>query len=251
MEWVNRGGSDDSGGGSMRVLTTLVIISFLLLLYIEEFISTSSGYLNLIQGFNLAIISSFIFYIFNIFLPNRKEKKIILPYIGRLVLQIISNNKSMIDAIMNEPFSNSNRIVLPNKIELKKALSKINPLELQPYLYKNKNWVYLFTNRKESTVNLINQILIPSRHVDTELLRILTDILTSPFYNDKCGFNIERKDIKELSCYLSVFYSHFQLLDRLNSYYIKHLEKVTYSELPFIEREWYKKERKKERITIL
>jgi hypothetical protein len=229
----------------MRILTSIAFISFIVMVCVEELTDTTQGYLNLIQGLNLAIISSYIFYIFNVYLPSRKEKKIILPYIGRMVLQIIVNNKSMVDAIMNEPFNNSSRILLPNKIELKKALSRINPLELQPHLYKNKNWVYLFTNRKESTLKLINQILIPSRHIDTELLRILTDIITSPFYNEKFGFNTERKDIIELSCYLTVFYKHFELLVKLNSYYIKHLEKETYSELPYIANKAYKKDKMK------
>lgn len=182
---------------------------------------------NLIEGFSKAFIASYIFYTINIYLREKREKKFILPLIANNVLLLIVNNHSIINCLKND--FKLNLDYFPDDNEFKELLGKVNPRTNSPFYYKDKTWLFLFQNRQKSTQSGISKIFASGKHLDEELRTILLQMQSSLYLQENYAFNSDDFEDKDLSKYHYVFYTYFQLVKRLKSYYDKNLK--TYYEM--------------------
>ncbi len=113
----------------------------------------------------------------------------------------------------------------PTLDELKVSLSKINPKNKLPLFYKNENWIYLFKIRQKSTIQTIERILLAGKHIDEELRSILLNMYSSLYLKEEYAFNSDDFEEEDLSKYSRVIKTHFDLIEKLNSYYNKNLKK--------------------------
>ncbi|MGE0635901.1 MAG: hypothetical protein AB7G44_06880 [Bacteroidia bacterium] len=178
----------------------------------------------------LSYLGAYIFYFLNIFIIEKRERKTILPFIARNVMLIIVNNHSIINCLKKDQKLSID--FFPNKNDYKELLKKINPKDNLPFYYKDKNWVYLFKNRQESTRDLINRILLSGKHVDEELRRILLEINYSLYLKEDYAFNSEDFDKMNLEDYHLVFSSYFDLIKELKNHYDKNLKTYYLLTLP-------------------
>ena len=169
-------------------------------------------------------LGSYIFYMLNIYLVERQEKKSILPFIAGKVIGIVVNNHSIINCLKNNP--KVDLTYYPTKYEFKNLLQNVNPHNKSPLYYKNESWIYLFKNRQKSTKNAINVIFQSgSKHIDEELRRILLEIDNSLYLKEEYAFNSDDFQYSSLEKYDLVFFKYFELILKLNTYYNKHLKK--------------------------
>jgi phage terminase large subunit len=146
-----------------------------------------------------------------------------LPFVARNVIGIIVNNYSIINCINGNMKMTLSEY--PTLDELKVSLSKINPKNKLPLFYKNENWIYLFKIRQKSTIQTIERILLAGKHIDEELRSILLNMYSSLYLKEEYAFNSDDFEEEDLSKYSRVIKTHFDLIEKLNSYYNKNLKK--------------------------
>lgn len=202
---------------SIVCISLLIWINFIDFKFIALFRGTASKIEYFIETISLSYLASYIFFILNIYLVERKERKNILPYISRYVLLIIVNNYSIIECLKNERKTFGS---IPTLEEFKFLLRNINLEEKIPFYYKNENFIFLLKNRKESTLETINKIFLSGKYIDAKLYRLLLEINNSLYFNDLQ--NLEKIKLEE---YSRVFYNFFLLINELKIYYDNNLKK--------------------------
>lgn len=203
-------------------LGLVVWINFIEFKLPEIILGKGGKFENLVEGFSKAFIASYIFYTINIYLRERREKKFILPLIANNVILIIVNNHSIINCLKN-----NSKLALdyfPDQNEFKDLLIKVNPRTSIPFYYKDKTWIFLFQNRQKSTLSGISKIFASGKHLDEELRTILLQMQSSLYLQDNYAYNSDEFEDKDLSKYYYVFFTYFQLIKRLKSYYDKNLK---------------------------
>ncbi|RTY85832.1 hypothetical protein [Flavobacterium sp. GT3R68] len=214
----------------IKGLTIIAIISFGIVYWINfidfKFAGMISGKAekieSLIENLCMSYLAGYMFYFLNIYLVERREKKLILPFVSRNVINLIVNNYSIICCLRNNQkidFDN-----FPSKSEFNVLLEKVNPKDKIPFYYKNENWIFLFNKRQDSTLNYINRIFLSGKHIDEELRKILLEMQFSQYLQDNYAFNSDELKDKNLSTYSLIFYNHFQLIKELHTYYEKNLK---------------------------
>jgi uncharacterized membrane protein len=121
---------------------------------------------SIIENLCMSFIAGYMFYVLNVYLVERRERKYILPFMVRNVINLIVNNYSVICCLRENQKMD---FKFPAKEELNKTLLLINPREKIPFYYKDKDWIYLFKNRQSSTLDYINRIFLSGKYVDEEL----------------------------------------------------------------------------------
>lgn len=176
----------------------------------------------LIEGFCLSYISAYFFYFVNIYLIERREKKFILPFVAKNTFSIIINNHSIINCLKQDSLLSLD--YFPDKEEFRNLLIRVNPKEKIPFYYKNENWIYLFRNRQESTLGIIEKIFLSGKYIDEHLRRILLEMQTSLYLKHHYAFNSDEFDDINLLKYQTVFVKYFELVEDLKKYYDKKLK---------------------------
>lgn len=197
-------------------------INFMSFKFDELIIGKAEKFESLIENLCMSYLAGYIFYFLNIYLVERKEKQLILPFVSRNVINLIVNNYSIICCLRNNQKMDFDNF--PSKKEFNELLEKVNPKNKVPFYYKNENWIYLFKKRQDSTLNQINRIFLSGKHIDEELRKILLEIQFSLYLQDNYAFNSHDFKDENLSKYSLVFYNYFQLIKDLNNYYVKNLK---------------------------
>jgi hypothetical protein len=213
----------------IKGLSIIAILSLLIVIWInfiefkfEELIPDKGAkFESLIENLCMSFIAGYMFYALNVYLVERRERKYILPFIARNVINLIVNNYSIICCIRKNQKMDFN---FPSKEELNKTLLLINPTEKIPFYYKDKDWLYLFKNRQSSTLDYINRIFLSGKYVDEELRKILLEMQFSLYLKDDYGLNSNEFKEENLSKYSLVIFNHFELLNELYKYYEQNLK---------------------------
>tara|TARA_B110001469_G_C9629287_1_gene314556 strand:+ start:1299 stop:2060 length:762 start_codon:yes stop_codon:yes gene_type:complete len=185
----------------------------------------------LIYTLCISYIASYIFYFLNVYLKEKRERDSILPLIANNVISIIVNNQSIIKALKKLPI-NSSLNDIPSLEEFKELLKKVDPNQKAPMFYKDKTWIYLFQNRRESTLKTIEKIFISGEHVDTKLRAILLQIQSSLYLKEDYAFNSYSYKKETLDDYSLVFHKYFLLIQELRDFYDKNLKSYYEKSLP-------------------
>jgi hypothetical protein len=185
----------------------------------------------LIYTLCISYLASYIFYFLNVYLKEKRERKSIFPLIASNLISIIVNNQSIINALKQQPI-NSSLKDLPTREEFKKMLERVDPRQNAPMFYKDKPWIYLFRNRRESTLKTIDKIFASGKHVDDELRVILLRMQSSLYLREDYAFNQDSYDKDSLADFSLVFYNYFGLIQELRSFYEKNLKKYYEQSLP-------------------
>ena len=185
---------------------------------------------NLSEAFCRSFIAAYIFYFLNVYLREKREKKFILPLVAGNVINIIANNHSIIKCLKND--MSLSLKYFPNETEFKELLLKINPTETTTMFSKNRNWLYLFENRRKSTLAGISKIFSSGRHIDDELRKILLQMQSSLYLKEDFAFNSDTFEDKDLAKYYNVFFKYFELIEELLNYYNKNLKTYYESTAP-------------------
>ncbi len=151
--------------------------------------------------------------------------------IANNVISIIVNNQSIIKALKNLPI-NSSLKDSPSQTEFKELLKVVNPKDNAPMFFKDKSWIYLFQNRRKSTLKTIDKVFSSGKHVDDNLRLILLKMQSSLYLKEDYAFNSDDYDKQSLETYNLVFYKYFTLIQELNDFYKKNLKKHYERSLP-------------------
>lgn len=169
-------------------LVVILIIDFSSFKIPELVEGTATRSESLIYTLCISYIASYIFYFLNVYLKEKKERDSILPLIANDVILILVNNQSIIKALKQQPI-NSSLNDNPTQEEFKELLKKVDPNENAPMFYKDKSWIYLFQNRRQSTLKKIEKIFISGKHVDVHLRVILLQMQSSLYLKEDYAFN--------------------------------------------------------------
>jgi hypothetical protein len=210
----------------------LIWINFIDFKFEEIIKGTAAKSEYLIETISLSYLAAYIFYVLNIYLVERRERKSILPFVAKKVIGIIVNNHSIINCITEPSKINKNLDYYPTQDDYKQKLKLINPKENVPLFFKTKSWIFLFKNRQESTQNSIDRIWLSGKHIDEELRRILLEISCSLYFKENYAFNSEDFEDENLEKYHLVFFKYFQLIQQLKNYYDKNLKEYYLQTLP-------------------
>lgn len=212
-------------------LVVILIIDFSSFKIPELVEGTATRAESLIYTLCISYIASYIFYFLNVYLKEKKERDSILPLIANDVILILVNNQSIIKALKQQPI-NSSLNDTPTQEEFKELLKKVDPNENAPMFYKDKSWIYLFQNRRQSTLKKIEKIFISGKHVDVHLRVILLQMQSSLYLKEDYAFNSSSFKKKSLADYSLVFYKYFRLIQELRKFYNKNLKKYYERSLP-------------------
>lgn len=214
----------------IKGLTIIAIISLGIVYWInfmdfkleELIVGKGEKFESLIENLCISYLAGYVFYFLNIYLVERKEKQLILPFVSRNVTNLIVNNYSIICCLrINQKIDFND---FPSKSEFNDLLKKVNLHDKVPFYYKNKNWIFLLKKRQGATLSQINRIFLSGKHIDEELRKILLEMQCSLYLQDNYAFNADDFKDENLSKYSLVFYNHFKLIEELNTYYEKNLK---------------------------
>lgn len=192
---------------------------------------TGTKFETLIYTLSISYLASYIFYFLNVYLKEKKERKSIFPLIANNVISILVNNQSIINALKQQPI-NSSLKDLPTLNEFKELLKKVNPKQNAPMYYKGESWIFLFQNRRESTLKTIDKIFASGKYVDDHLRMILLKMQSSLYLRGDYAFNSDNCEKESLTEYSLVFYKYFELIQELREFYDKNLKKYYEQSLP-------------------
>lgn len=212
-------------------LTIVITIDFTAFKFHELIEGKGAKFETLIYTLSISYIASYIFYFLNVFLKEKQEQNAIFPLIASNVNSILVNNQSIIKALKNQQTNGSLRD-LPTQSEFKELLQRVNPKQNAPMFYKDKPWIYLFKNRKESTLNNIEKIFALGKHVDDNLRVVLLKMQSSLYLREDYAFNSADFEKDSLGDYSLVFYNYFKLIQELRLFYDKNLKKYYELSLP-------------------
>lgn len=238
-------------------IIVIAYINFFENYWISCFKQLDSDKLNrLIEIIAIAYVTSFIFYYVVVVLKENQDKKIILPFVADYTY-IAMNNCMMFCSIMRKwaglefiqiknGIHNRSINLYPNSDDLKIICSSINPDEeinekigsdgsrRIPHFFGN---MIMYSHYIDYYIKII---LEKSRFLDTEFIRILTDIQTSGYhqlmvsYDIKSIYNAKEYHHKSLEVYKESFQNYFDIFLKLESYAEKELKK-------YVERESLKR----------
>lgn len=212
-------------------LTIVIIIDFTSFKVTELIYDKGVKFEKLIYTLSISYLASYIFYFLNVYLKEKQEQKAIFPLIASNVISILVNNQSIINALKKQPI-NSSLLDFPNQFEFKELLQKIDPKQNTSMFYKDKPWIYLFQNRRESTLKTIDKIFASGKHVDDTLRVILLKMQSSLYLKEDYAFNSYDYEKNSLGDYSLVFYKYFELIQELRVFYEKNLKKYYEKSLP-------------------
>lgn len=197
-------------------VVTIIWINFIDFKLEEWIAGTGARAESLIEVFSRSYLAAFIFYFLNVYIKERREKSEILPFVANRVYFIVLNNHSIINALKAD--SSLSADYYPTEGEFRTLLKPINPQSKGRFYYQNENWIYLFTNRRESTSESISKILLSGTHIADELRKILLDMDSSLYLQEGYAFNSQEFN-DDLAKYSGVFYDYFLLVKKLHRYY--------------------------------
>lgn len=212
-------------------LAIVIIIDFTSLKIPQLIDGKGAKFEMLIYTLSISYLASYIFYFLNVYLKEKQEQKAIFPLIASNVISIIVNNQSIINALKNQPINSSLRD-FPTQSEFKELLQKVDPKQNAPMFYKDKPWMYLFQNRRDSTLKMIEKIFASGKHVDDDLRVILLKMQSSLYLREDYAFNSDNCEKDTLGDYSLVFYKYFELVQELRVFYEKNLKKYYERSLP-------------------
>lgn len=249
------------------ILNGILIISILLILWIDfidnvripMLISIDYHKVNsLLENISLAYVTSFIFYYIVVKLKENNDRKNIYPFIADYTY-VLMNNCMIFSSIMRdyayikkesfEPrIDNRNINIYPNPEEIKEICLKINPNELKNQdigLAGRRAIPHFFGIMINSSVEIdyfLKIIMEKSAYMDTDLLRLLTDIRTSGYHKDMISYGktaiFSAKHAEaNLVVYEKPLEHYFDLFRKLEIYSEKNLKQ-------YVERKVLKEKRK-------
>lgn len=246
------------------IINGLFIISIILIVwinffegyYIQTFIKINSIKLNrLIETVAVSYLTSFIFYYVIVIIKEKRDKKIIMPFIADYVYVAMNNcmcfcfsmrNSAGLESVSIETnIHNRNLNIYPNLEDLKTICTKINPNEEKNAdigingLQTIPHFFGVMINYTYQIDYFLKIVLDKSNFIDIELLRILTDIQTHGYHQHMLSYDKKlvmtakhRHD--NLSVFEKSFLSYFELFRMLEDYSERYLKK-------YVERESLKK----------
>lgn len=247
---------------SLFALAIIIVVwlNFFKELYIPTSLNIDVDNVNrLIETIAIAYITSYIFYlVINVF-KSYQDKKQILPFVADYVYVAMNNCRIFCSSMRSEAglkfinYENSiherNNEIYPNNEDIEKICTSINPNKEKedktnlPGFVSIPTFFGVMINYVHRIDYFIKIVLEKSMFLDTELIRILTDIQTHGFHQDMMSY--------EKSMVLTAKHRHNNLKvykDSMKSYtdlFIK-LEKYAEKNLKgYVERESLKTKKRK------
>lgn len=232
-------------------LILIIWINFFENYFIETTIQIDTEKVNrLIETISIAYMTSFIFYIVVVVLKSKRDEKIILPFVADYVYVALNNcmffcysmrSAAGLEYIQTETsIYNRNLNIYPGENDLNTICSTINPnqtinedIGLEGFT-AIPHFFGVMINYTHRIDYFLKIILEKARFMDTELLRLLTNIQTHGFHQHMISY--------DKSLVLSAKHRHDDLIvfkDSLKSYFDLYLrlEKYTDKELKkYVER---------------
>lgn len=233
---------------SIFILSIILIIwiNFIENFYFETFIKIDYIKLNrLIETIAVSYLTSFIFYFFIVIIKEKRDKKILLPFIADYVYIAMNNcmyfcfsmrNSAGLESVaMETSIHDRNLNIYPNLEDLRAICSKINPnedknedigingLQTIPHFF---GAMIHYTYRIDYFLKIV---LDKSNFIDIELLRILTDIQTHGYHQHMLSYDKKlvmtakhRHD--NLNIFEKSLLSYFDLFRKLEDYSERNLK---------------------------
>lgn len=235
-------------------LNGLLILSIIVVIWIYFFedywipviINVNADSLNkLIEFLSLAYIASYMFYFIVVYLKEKQERNIILPFIADYSY-VLMNNAVVFsttfkgwDGTLVPNYSSTiyNRDIksYPTEDEIKELCTKINPNQEKnentelPGLKIIPHFFGVMIKYSLDINYFLDIILTKSNFLDVTLLRILTDIKTCGYHKNMTSFNrevilIAKHRENNLRGFERSFNHYFNLLRELEIYADKNLK---------------------------
>lgn len=241
------------------LIFSVVIISWINVFevyYIPVLLNVDAFKINrLLETISIAYLTSFIFYFVVVRLKEKQDKQIIYPFIADYIYVAMNiciqfafsmRNSAGLDSIKVETsINNRNKDIYPNQVELKTICSTINPNDEKSEdigidgLKTIPHFFGIMINYTYRIDYFLKIVLEKSNFMDTELLRIITDIQTHGYHQHMLTYEknmvlTARHRHDNLNVFEKSFSSYFDLFRKLEDYADKNLK-------VYVERESFKK----------
>jgi hypothetical protein len=196
------------------IINSLFLLSFVIViwlnffknLYIPTSLSIDVDNVNrLIETIAIAYMTSYIFYLVIYVFKSQQDKKIILPFVADYIYVAMNNCRTFCSSMRNEAgleyilsensIHDRNMDIYPNKKDIAIICSVINPnqekenkLDL-PGFVSIPTFFGVMINYVHRIDYFLRIILDKSMFLDTELIRILTDIQTHGFHQNMMSYD--------------------------------------------------------------
>ena len=174
----------------------LLIFSLLLLLSAVFLSSENPNFFgsivkigDVVYNLSMAYVASFIFYFLVVFLPDRRSRKSISPYI-QLQTNAISGKASAAFEAIRQVWGHSLKIEDASADDLTRMLACIEPYQPAPMVHPNNlggvrqaNWIEYFASAIRETRIAEEKILSHSLYVDVEIVKHTRAITSCSFFS--------------------------------------------------------------------
>jgi hypothetical protein len=206
-------------------LTTIFLIDFWLI-NIPELFNGGSKLGVVIYRLCLSFISAFIFYFLVVHIKHQQDKDNLYAYISKKVSMVIGSGIGMANEI-----AKANDIKLEGKFPTKEQLTEIcktiNPYSKAPLLLGGldnyANWLQYFDYYKQRSNDATQKVYVKIHFLESELVKLLADLEDcSHFIVLKHVLGTQMKN-DNLTAFESGIWDYFELVKKLDTYYLKHL----------------------------
>ena len=236
----------------INALFTLSIILIVWINFFKNFYISAPLWLDvdtinrLIETISIAYLTSYIFYVIIYVFKSNQDKRIILPFVADYIYVAMNNCVYFCFSLRSNagleyiPFETSiydrELKIYPNKDEIKTICSTINPNEEKeiknelPGFITIPHFFGIMIKYTHQIDYFLKIVLEKSMFLDTELLRLLTDIQTHGFHQDMMSYEknmllTAKHRHDNLIVYEQSLLSYFELFVKLEKYSETNLKK--------------------------
>jgi hypothetical protein len=210
----------------------LVISAMILLLVKIFFINRLPEYFAggyelgvIVEAVLASVVASYIFYLLVVHVKEQTDREILRPYIEKHSKRIVGDCLSQLDGISSASNVKLKFFSLTSQ-DITSAFTNIAPYSpapmiLSPQSMQNANWFQYFVHHQHRTKESIRKLLDQLPFLDTELVRIITEIDDCPhFYSTQVASTIAVKNTNIVQWSKS-FYEYISLCKTLNTHIIR------------------------------
>jgi hypothetical protein len=206
----------------LAAILVYFIIEIILKRYNEVFFGASKlG--DFFSKLSVSYISAFIFYFIVVHIKNQKDKDNINEFVGYEIFQIIINGHLLISPLEKD-LDKGGEFEYLDKKKLFDLLASVDRTANESPLILNgskTNWNKWFEYLKNNTEKSINKIMGRYTHLDSELIKLLTRLENSLFFNQfEMLFTITHD--KTFKFFQIEVMTYLNLTQELEKYALKH-----------------------------
>ncbi len=203
------------------LISAIIVISYKLTENIPELFNNADFYYNLLSQLGLAYMGSYVFYIVQIHIPERRKQKIIFKCLKMPLVRIVKNIEQTISHLRDKTIGEDKALVNLSQKDFEDICSKIDPHDKAPMIFNNgeyATYIQYLNNNVIYVKSYYDQLISYVPIIDTEIIEIIDSIYNASYCYTVTTCNANKIRNTNLGFLAKDMYNYYTQCCRLKEY---------------------------------